>query len=918
MRLNQIIAAWIGLAATPTLAIGLHKAVEGLLQVAPSFSGDDVLLHPGLRPGHDTLDLEHLMPRHDKVLHYSQEGHRPALHGAKHASMEGKFVRGTVVLDQSDHIKSVLCDTNDIQVCFKNSSALQTAESSWGRDGGFNLATYHVGCGDEGSGKRTFFHVSHTSFNNQTMCAVMTVTEISEEEALESAVLSWGTYTDPTNRKRSPTKGHVRVERPGNSNQTLPRHNYTLPGRPMRTMNGTVITGNPTEPPVINGTVDITTDPQALHYFFNNSHLNTTDRGAKVPTMPFLDIDDYEAPDSKNMSRRSLVRSRHERARKVRTELSTRSTSAIARRDLIGDIWDGILWLGRRVVTAFRNAARLVLTVGQLIIELATITIKLLLVPFGVPFKHRYHNDIAVNEYLNGPLLSNKPPNIFGIGDGFVLAHPHGAEWTVQCTKCGVHVNMDIEGRLAFSIKDGLTDGFLQLRNKDELRLDAQFGISATGKISRTWAEPIRHKDKELKNIPFPGFGIAGLLTIGPQVSFSVSVALQVEGKIDLLVGGSVILEPGTATASIVGAENGIEGFKPRFEPVFKASGEFTAGLDVGLPIGLDFGIDVLGGKLKRTLSLTNAPSIYAEATYSISNDEAKKSYCNNGVQLKAGVRHRLYVNTVDMWEFDLANFKLYEKDLGCVTVDGFTPGNVKNDNGVIRDIVKKAKGDSYNEKPYVPEVSVSPKKVFKDQAFRLMMDSESETIMVSGEDGGVYLVGKNQGYDLSAPWGTLDKKENPISMDVFGRVLAFKFLPHAKKYDITHAIAGFGQGIADVIVVDPTKVPEGYKATVFKPMPNSRPGCARRYGIADVDEDPKQAGRDIVFYPTACVTPTGLRIIMTTCMIDKDGQAIAPFTRRPSKELEEVMTDEFLAHYGTAVCRTVQLVSETDQKGCK
>jgi hypothetical protein len=263
-----------------------------------------------------------------------------ALHGAKHASLEGKFVRGTVVLDQSDHIKSVTCDMDDIQVRFKNSSALQVAESSWRGDDGFNLATYHVGCGDEASGKRSFFHVSHTSFNIHTLCAVMTVTEIQEEEALESAVLSWGTYTDPSNRKRSPAKGHVRVERPKNSN-------HRLPGRPMRTMNGTVITSNVTEPPVINGTVDITTNPKAFHYFFNNSQLNTTDMGAKIPTMPFLDIDDYETPDAKNVSRRSSLRSRHERHRRIHTELAARSTSALARRDFFGDIWEGLKALGR-------------------------------------------------------------------------------------------------------------------------------------------------------------------------------------------------------------------------------------------------------------------------------------------------------------------------------------------------------------------------------------------------------------------------------------------------------------------------------------------------------------------------------------------------------------------------------------------
>lgn len=74
MRLKGIFAV-LGIAAT-TSAIGLHRGVDGLLQVTPSFGGDDIALHPGLSPSHDLLDLEHLSAGLEKVLHYSQEGHR--------------------------------------------------------------------------------------------------------------------------------------------------------------------------------------------------------------------------------------------------------------------------------------------------------------------------------------------------------------------------------------------------------------------------------------------------------------------------------------------------------------------------------------------------------------------------------------------------------------------------------------------------------------------------------------------------------------------------------------------------------------------------------------------------------------------------------------------------------------------------
>jgi hypothetical protein len=74
MRLKGIFAV-LGIAAT-TSAIGLHKALDGLLQVTPSFGGDDIALHPGLNPSHNSHDLEHLSAGLEKVLHYNQEGHR--------------------------------------------------------------------------------------------------------------------------------------------------------------------------------------------------------------------------------------------------------------------------------------------------------------------------------------------------------------------------------------------------------------------------------------------------------------------------------------------------------------------------------------------------------------------------------------------------------------------------------------------------------------------------------------------------------------------------------------------------------------------------------------------------------------------------------------------------------------------------
>ena len=52
--------------------------------------------------------------------------------------------------------------------------------------------------------------------------------------------------------------------------------------------------------------------------------------------------------------------------------------------------------------------------------------------------------------------------------------------------------------------------------------------------------------------------------------------------------------------------------------------------------------------------------------------------------------------------------------------------------------------------------------------------------------------------YDLSAPWRTLNMTANPLALDVFGRIIAYKSIT---RY------------LAELMVVNPKQVPVGYKA---------------------------------------------------------------------------------------------------------
>lgn len=206
-------------------------------------------------------------------------------------------------------------------------------------------------------------------------------------------------------------------------------------------------------------------------------------------------------------------------------------------------------------------------------IEFAIITAKLVAVPFGVPFSHTYHNDFRFNSYAKGT-ASNRPPKIFGYGDGFGLAST-GSAFSFQCAKCGVQGDFTVEGSLAFSLEKGITKGTVSLVNHDPLSIDAIFGITLEGQYDK----PVKDLSQELLAVPLIPIAIPGIITLGPQISLSAAADLILNGKIELLLGGSLSVAPGTSVLSITDkSENKLVGLESKFTPIFKVWGIFFPG----------------------------------------------------------------------------------------------------------------------------------------------------------------------------------------------------------------------------------------------------------------------------------------------------------------------------------------------------
>ncbi|KAF7621975.1 hypothetical protein AFLA_008524 [Aspergillus flavus NRRL3357] len=123
MRAIQFLA-FLACLSTVSAFSGRHAAHHGLLQIPPSFAYGDIHMYPALHPEHDPNYLRHLTPEDSQDLYYSQEGHRPALHGAKHGEYRSFFIASQPTFE--DNCVTVLAELTDEQ------EEIQEAKLNWG------------------------------------------------------------------------------------------------------------------------------------------------------------------------------------------------------------------------------------------------------------------------------------------------------------------------------------------------------------------------------------------------------------------------------------------------------------------------------------------------------------------------------------------------------------------------------------------------------------------------------------------------------------------------------------------------------------------------------------------------------------------------------------------------------------------
>jgi hypothetical protein len=348
---------------------------------------------------------------------------------------------------------------------------------------------------------RSYFLAKNPDFEEKSRCVEVTTTKIEYGDAIESGEFSLGTYQDPEQKKRVPVKGHVHIEPQAPSPWARPKP-PSSPRRKSETLEEPRQTNNTDEytPPFPPGDdwetdvsylpVNLTNNVTAQINFLGTADFDTSDIDEILPWDMDLDFIDFDGtvgtededeagePEIERMRIREVLVRRRQR-------LQNRGI-----RDFFEGIYNGAKKLvqvshpssymeahkraypfTQNVTSYVKEAFTKVATVAQKVVEFAVIATKVIAVPFGVPFDEPYKNDYNFTHVVVGD-GTNRPPQIFGYTDGFNLAGTGGI-YSVQCAKCGVHGEFSVEGRLAFNVRDGITDGYISLVNDGAFIIDA-------------------------------------------------------------------------------------------------------------------------------------------------------------------------------------------------------------------------------------------------------------------------------------------------------------------------------------------------------------------------------------------------------------------------------------------------------------
>ena len=241
---------------------------------------------------------------------------------------------------------------------------------------------------------------------------------------------------------------------------------------------------------------------------------------------------------------------------------------------------------------------------------------------------------------------------------------------TVWCIDCGMHGNIILDGSLSV----GLTTPFLKAGSLDaelqDFKVPLTFGFQAeNAKLGR------KSFTFNILDIGIPGFSIPDVFVIGPEFTIGASLTIALSASGNLEAGVNMAWPDAKAHLDLVNSDpsastNG--GWTPTVDKVFNVSdGKLAINGSLGLPLGIGIGISIADGKLNKSVSITDTPSIELDSIFNTPGNQKRDhardfmdlyrrqdtEQCTNGIEEIVKFNDIVGLNVVDLWKTQLASW---------------------------------------------------------------------------------------------------------------------------------------------------------------------------------------------------------------------------------------------------------------------
>lgn len=172
------------------------------------------------------------------------------------------------------------------------------------------------------------------------------------------------------------------------------------------------------------------------------------------------------------------------------------------------------------------------------------------------------------------------------------------------CVNCGIDGDLQVTGSISFSLADGLSK--CQVSLTGNVYAGLFLGLNAFAEWDPT-------SEYDFLTMGLPGFEIPDVISLGPTLSYGISIDLDIQAVGQYLVGAGLTWPNLQATLDVIDSSGSSHsGWTPEINDTVQADGSLTVSSTLGTPITLGFGLNLLDGKYEKELKLVDTPGIQA------------------------------------------------------------------------------------------------------------------------------------------------------------------------------------------------------------------------------------------------------------------------------------------------------------------